>query len=66
MQAALASGEISEERYQSYLKLQKELHQLAIKKDQRAMLEEKRKNKRIYKGYRKILQHKKDQQRGPG
>ncbi|KSU80903.1 ribosome biogenesis GTPase [Fictibacillus enclensis] len=47
VQAAISDGTLDQERYNSYVKLQKELAFLARKEDQRAALAEKNKWKRI-------------------
>ncbi|WP_099156563.1 ribosome small subunit-dependent GTPase A [Virgibacillus ndiopensis] len=49
VQEALESGELSEERFQSYLKLQRELAYEKRKQDQKARLEEKNKWKKVSK-----------------
>ncbi|WP_245799125.1 ribosome small subunit-dependent GTPase A [Virgibacillus siamensis] len=49
VQKALESGELSEERFQSYLKLQRELAFERRKQDQRAYLEEKNRWKKLKK-----------------
>jgi ribosome biogenesis GTPase / thiamine phosphate phosphatase len=49
VQKALADGSLDEARYQSYLKLQKELAYLARKEDTRLQLQEKAKWKQIHK-----------------
>ena len=43
MKAALASGELAVPRYESWLKLQRELRAIAIRSDARLRREEKRK-----------------------
>src|SRR5690606_4688784 len=53
--AALNSGAISRERYNSYLKLLRELRYLEQKTDLNAMLEEKRKWKIIHKEQKRFL-----------
>ena len=58
VQAALASGALDEGRYESYLKLRKELHYLARKQDQRLQAEEKAKWKNIHKEIRRHYKHK--------
>lgn len=49
VQEAIANGELSDERFQSYLKLQRELAYEKRKQDQKAQLEEKNKWKKISK-----------------
>jgi len=46
VKTAVAAGELSSERLQSYLKLQDELAELTRQQDQRAQIEEKRRSKR--------------------
>ncbi|EQB38895.1 hypothetical protein M948_00700 [Virgibacillus sp. CM-4] len=53
VKAAIASGELSEQRFQSYLKLQRELAYEKRKQDQKAQLEEKNKWKQISKTMKK-------------
>ncbi len=53
IQEALEKEELDESRWQSYQKLQRELHFLDRKKDQKAHLAEKEKWKKITKDYRK-------------
>lgn len=53
IQAALADGSLAEERFASYLKLQRELKYLHRKQDVRAMLEEKARWKKIHMSIRK-------------
>jgi ribosome biogenesis GTPase len=43
VRAALASGELARERYDSWLKLQRELRSIAVRADVRLRREEKRK-----------------------
>ncbi|WP_397334026.1 ribosome small subunit-dependent GTPase A [Paenibacillus sp. YN15] len=52
VQAALEDGTLEEERYNSYLKLQKELAYLARKEDRQLQLQEKSKWKQIHKQMR--------------
>lgn len=52
VQAALQDGTLEEERYNSYLKLQKELAYLARKEDKQLQLQEKTKWKQIHKQMR--------------
>ncbi|MNN87379.1 putative ribosome biogenesis GTPase RsgA [compost metagenome] len=52
VQAALQDGSLEEERYNSYLKLQKELAYLARKEDKQLQLQEKSKWKQIHKQMR--------------
>lgn len=52
--AALAAGDLSDERYQSYVKLRKEEAYLESQLDERAYLEKKRKDKVNHKMYRRI------------
>ena len=47
VKAAVAEGSLAAERLQSYLKLQEELAQLARQQDERALLEERRRSKRV-------------------
>lgn len=54
IQAALRNGTLDEDRYQSYLKLQRELAYLARKEDVRLQLQEKAKWKQIHKQLRTI------------
>ena len=54
---ALESGELSEARYQSYQKLQKELAYEKRKQDQKARLEEKNRWKQISKFQKKLRKH---------
>ncbi|RPI17945.1 MAG: ribosome small subunit-dependent GTPase A [Ignavibacteriae bacterium] len=46
---AIKSGELDEDRYNSYLKMQKEVNYFERRKDQKALLEEKKKWKKIHK-----------------
>lgn len=55
---ALSNGIISEERYNNYLKLRKELHYLETRQDKFAYLEEKRKWKNIHKESRRFFKKK--------
>ncbi len=57
--AALEDGDLEEKRYLSFKKLQKELASLAARQDQRAMLDQKRKNKRLHKEIRRVINAKK-------
>jgi len=52
--AAVADGGLDRRRYDSYLKLRKELAYLETKVDERAALETRRKQKRLHKQYRGI------------
>ncbi|MDF2927660.1 MAG: rsgA [Paenibacillaceae bacterium] len=54
VQEALRSGALDEERYQSYLKLRRELAYLARKEDVRLQLQEKAKWKHVHKQMRSI------------
>lgn len=54
VRAALADGSLDEERYQSYLKLQKELAYLARKEDTRLQLQEKAKWKQLHKQMKSV------------
>jgi len=49
VQQGLQDGTIDPERWESYLKLEKELHYVALKQDARARLEEQNKWKKIVK-----------------
>ncbi|WP_042142312.1 ribosome small subunit-dependent GTPase A [Paucisalibacillus sp. EB02] len=59
VQEALENGELSEERYKSYVKLQREIAFEKRKQDQKAKLEEKSKWKKISKTQRENYRHKK-------
>jgi ribosome biogenesis GTPase len=59
VQAAVNNGDIAEDRYQSYVKLAKELAFNASQADRQSRLEYKRKQKTLYKGYKQILSKKK-------
>jgi ribosome biogenesis GTPase len=50
--AAVESGELSTERLESYRKLQREMHQLHVRRDELARLQEKKKNKVIHRAQR--------------
>jgi ribosome biogenesis GTPase len=52
------AGKISEERYTSYMKLQRELKRLEIKQNKRSYLEEKRRIKNLHKEYKRIKMRK--------
>jgi len=54
VQAALESGELSEERYRSYRKLERELRYLALRKDQSARVIEKNRWRGIAREIRRI------------
>lgn len=58
IQAGLADGRLSPERWESYEKLQKELKYLHRKQDIRAALEEKARWKKIHMSVRKLYKHK--------
>jgi ribosome biogenesis GTPase / thiamine phosphate phosphatase len=58
VQEALENGELSEERYKSYIKLQREIAFEKRKQDQKAKLEEKSKWKNISKTQRENYKHK--------
>ena len=53
--AAVADGRLDHRRYESYLKLQKELAYRETKVDERAALERKREEKRQHRRYRDVL-----------
>lgn len=59
VQEAIANGDLSDERFQSYLKLQRELAYEKRKQDQKAQLEEKNKWKKISKGQKESYKHRK-------
>jgi ribosome biogenesis GTPase len=52
VEAAVAAGELEPERLESYRKLQRELHQIHIRQDEMARLQEKRRNKILSKAQR--------------
>jgi len=54
VEAAVASGALPAERLESYRKLQRELHQIHLKQDELARLQEKKKNKVVHKAMRDI------------
>lgn len=54
VQAAIANGQLDSKRYESYIKLQKELAYIDRKNDQKAQLEEKKKWKNISKSQKKM------------
>ncbi|WP_404451081.1 ribosome small subunit-dependent GTPase A [Virgibacillus necropolis] len=60
VQEAIANGELSDDRYQSYLKLQRELAYEKRKQDQKAHLEEKNKWKKISKQQKNNYKHRKN------
>lgn len=57
VKAAVAAGELSEDRLSSYIKLQDELQALDAKRDVRAQIEEKRRNRTIHKAQRNFYKH---------
>jgi len=56
--AAVKAGKISEERYKSYMKLQRELKHLTVKQDQKSYLAEKERMKKLHKDFRRIKKRK--------
>ncbi len=52
---AVEQGEITESRYESYLKLRKEIEALEARQDRRAMLEKKRKDKVLGKEIKRVM-----------
>ena len=62
MTAAIAAGELAEERLDAYLKLQDEIASVERQQDVRAQLEQKRRSKIMGKALRQHLKTK----RGPG
>jgi ribosome biogenesis GTPase len=52
--AAVGSGELAPDRLESYRKLQRELRQVRIQKDELARIQEKKKNKGIHKALRDV------------
>jgi len=52
VEAAVAGGELEPERLESYRKLQRELHQIHVRHDELARLQEKKKNKVLHKAQR--------------
>ena len=52
--AAVESGELAPDRLESYRKLQRELRQIQIQKDELARIQEKKKNKVVHKAMRDI------------
>lgn len=59
VQEAIANGDLSEDRYQSYLKLLRELAYEKRKQDQKAQIEEKNKWKKISKDQKNKYKHRK-------
>lgn len=59
VQEAIANGELSDERFQSYLKLQRELAYEKRKQDQKAQLEEKSRWKKVAKDQKNNYKHRK-------
>jgi ribosome biogenesis GTPase len=57
VQTALAAGQLSSKRFESYLKLRRELRYLERKQDVFAQIEENRKWKRIHKAARQIYKN---------
>ncbi|QHT68018.1 ribosome small subunit-dependent GTPase A [Rhodocytophaga rosea] len=55
---AINQEELPMERYNSFMKLQKELAYLAVQQDQRSLLAIKQRDKRIHKQYRQIIRNK--------
>jgi ribosome biogenesis GTPase len=55
---AINREELTPERYNSYMKLQKELAYLSVQQDQRSFLALKQKTKRIHKQYKQIIRNK--------
>lgn len=51
---ALESGVLTDERYQSYLKLRKEIEALEIRRDTRALLEKKRQDKILHREIKRV------------
>jgi ribosome biogenesis GTPase len=62
--AAVGAGEISEERYNSYMKLQRELKRLEIKQNKRSYLEEKRRVKKFHREINRIMKAKTEEKWG--
>ena len=62
--AALESGDISEDRLNSYRKLQKELRFLDTRQDEASQLQEKRRLKKLYKEYKRIGKEVKERKKG--
>jgi len=58
VQEAVKSGTITEVRFNSYMKLKKELRYLKIRSDSQAFLEEKRRVKNLYRKWKKIQREK--------
>jgi ribosome biogenesis GTPase len=54
VKTAVASGELPESRLASYLKLQDELQTLEAKRDVRAQIDEKRRNRTVHKGLKQF------------
>lgn len=52
VEAAVESGELPAERLESYRKLQRELHQIQIRQDEIARIQEKKKNKTVQRALR--------------
>jgi ribosome biogenesis GTPase len=59
--AAVETGEISEERYTSYIKLQRELKRLEIKQNKRSYLEEKRRIKKFHREINRVVKAKEEE-----
>ena len=51
---AMADGTLAAERLESYLKLQEEMHSLGVRKDARAVIDEKRKMKTVSQSLKKL------------
>ena len=50
----MADGTLAAERLESYLKLQEEMHSLGVRKDARAVIDEKRKMKTVSQSLKKL------------
>ena len=62
IRAAIDSGELDADRLASYRKMRAELRRVEAAKDQHARLEEKRRIKRLFKGYKAVMAEKKRRQ----